>query len=341
MKAAVLRNFSEPLSIEDVPVPKVQDNEILVKVKACGMCGTDIKIWKGYKEVKELPLIMGHEPSGEIVELGDGVKDFKIGDRGIAHFYLCCGHCLFCKTNRETLCSNIRGRLGFELDGGFTEYIVIPAQNFIPIPDELSFEDACIIPDAISTTYHALSKVPVSDADNVLIMGLGGLGLHALQLAKAMGANVIGVDISEEKLDFARGLGFENLVLYDQNQARYKDSILQITNGADISIVLETVSSSETINSNLELLGKSGKVILNGYRPDPVDIPIYTFVLKELSMYGSRASCRSDVLEVIKLITDGRLKPVVSKKYRLEEINCALEDLFRGKNIGRQVISFE
>lgn len=341
MKAAVLRNFSEPLSVEDVPIPKIKNDEVLIKVKACGMCGTDIKIWSGHKKVKELPLIMGHEPAGEVVELGHGVKDLKTGDRGIAHFYLSCGHCIYCKTNRETLCSNIKGRLGFELDGGFTEYIAIPAQNFIPIPDELSFEDACIIPDAISTTYHALSKVHVSEADNVLVMGLGGLGIHGMQIARAMGANVVGVDISEEKLNFARQLGFENVVLFDKNPARYKESILRMTKGKDISIVLETVSTSETINSDLELLGKSGKIILNGYRPNPIDIPIYTFVLKELSMYGSRASCRSDVREVIKLITDGRLKPVVSKKYKLEEINCALDDLIKGKNIGRQVISFE
>ncbi|MGE5633410.1 MAG: alcohol dehydrogenase catalytic domain-containing protein [Caulobacteraceae bacterium] len=341
MKAAVLKKFKEPLVIQDVAMPKVGHDEVLLKVKSCGMCGTDVKIWSGHKKVKELPLIMGHESAGEIAELGDEVKNLKVGDRGIAHFYLSCGQCLYCKTNRETLCSNIKGRLGFELNGGFAEYVSIPAQNFIPIPDELSFEDACIIPDAISTTYHGFSKVSISKADNVLVMGLGGLGIHGLQIAKAMGANVIGVDISEEKLDFARGLGFKNLVLFDKNQEKYKDTILKMTNGADISVVLETVSSSETINSDLELLGKSGKIILNGYRSVPVDIPIYTMVLKELSMYGSRASCKNDVREVIKLINSGRIKPVVSKKYALEDVNIALGNLAQGKNIGRQVISVE
>lgn len=340
MKAAVLKNFSEPLSIENVDIPKVSCGEVLIKVRACGICGTDIKIWRGQKKVKPLPLIMGHEPAGEIVEIGDGVQDLKIGDRGIAHFYLSCGDCIYCRTKRETLCSNIKGRLGFELNGGFAEYLSIPAQNFIPIPDELSFEDACIIPDAISTTFHALSKVSIGMNDNVLIVGLGGLGIHGLQIAKSMGANVIGVDIDEKKLDFARRLGFENLVLFDKDLARYKENILKMTNGNDISVVLETVSTSETINSDLELLGKSGKLILNGYRPYPVDIPIYTLILKELSLYGSRASCKSDVFEVIKLIADGKLKPVVSKKYKLEEINDALDDLIKGVNIGRQVISF-
>lgn len=341
MKAAVLEKFSEPMVLREVPVPKVGRNEVLLKVKACGMCGTDVKIWGGHKKVKELPLIMGHEPAGEIVGLGDEVKGLKAGDRGIAHFYLSCGRCLYCKTNRETLCSNIKGRLGFELNGGFAEYISIPVQNFIPIPEELSFEAACIIPDAISTTYHGFSKVSVSSGDNVLVMGLGGLGIHGLQIAKAMGANVIGVDINEEKLNFARELGFENLVLFDRDKEKYKSNISKLTNGEDISIVLETVSTSETLNSDLEVLGKSGKIILNGYRPDPVDIPVYTLVLKELSMFGSRASCKNDVREVIKLIADGCIKPVVSKKYRLEEINCALEDLKKSKNIGRQVITFE
>lgn len=341
MKAAVLKKFNEPLIIQDVDMPKVGHDEVLLKVKSCGICGTDVKIWSGHKTGIQLPLIMGHESAGEIVELGDKVKNLKMGQGGIAHFYLSCGQCLYCRTNRETLCSNIRGRLGFELNGGFAQYISMPAQNFIPIPDELSFEEACIIPDAISTTYHAFSKVSVNKDDNVLVMGLGGLGIHGLQIAKSMGANVVGVDVNEEKLNFARELGFENLILFDKNQERFKNNILGMTNGADISIVLETVSSSETINCELELLGRSGKIVLNGYKSVPVDIPIYTMVRKELSMYGSRASCKNDVREVIKLIAGGSIKPVVSKKYALEEINIALENLAQGKNMGRQVISFE
>lgn len=341
MKGAVLENYLEPLILKEINIPKIGENDILMKVKACGICGTDVKIWSGKKSGIKLPLIMGHEAAGEIVEVGKEVENVKSGERGIAYFYLNCGSCYYCQSKQESLCSNLKGRLGFSSNGGFAEFLSLPAENFIKIPDNLSFKNACIITDAISTTYHALKKAEIKPHDYVLVMGLGGLGIHGIQVAKYFGANVIGVDIGRKKLDLAYELGFRNLVYFDQNKDTYRENVLKITNGKDISVILETVSSPLTIENNINLLGKAGKLILNGYQDIPVSIQTEIIVSKELSILGSRACSKKDVMEVINLVNMGIIKPIITKEYKLEEINMALENLRSGNSLGRQVIIFD
>ena len=340
MKAAILKEYGKPLMLEEVARPRPRASEVLIKVRACGVCGTDVKTRDGKKTGIKLPLIMGHEIAGEVVEVGADVNGIRVGDRGVIHFYLTCGECVFCRSNRETICARPLGRFGFSVDGGFAEYLSAPARNFIPIPASLPFTEASILCDAVATTYRALSKAAIQSGEQVLIMGLGGLGLHAAQIARALGASVIGVDINEAKLELAEKLGFDRLLKFELGDS-FVEAVRQAAAGNPVSVILETVSVPATVEADLKVLGGAGRLIFAGYTPTPVSLPPYAVVLNELSLYGSRASSRHDVRAVIAMIASGSVVPVITKIYRLEEVNCAIDDLKAGRSIGRQVIVME
>ena len=337
MKAAVLKQYMKPLVIEEVARPNIRPDEILVRVKACGICGTDLKICAGNKDWVKLPLIMGHEIAGEIAELGAEVRDFSIGDRGVVHFFLTCGKCSFCRENREVICDHPVGKIGFSANGGMAEYVAAPATNFIPIPDSVPFTSASIVCDAIATPYRALSKAAIQPGQYVLVMGLGGLGIHGAQIANSLGANVIGVDIDPAKLELAKRLGIQRIVRPDQNGG-VLEGVMEMADGHPISAILETVSTPASVANDLKLLGKAGKLILAGYTDAALSIVPLPVILKEQSIYGSIASSRQDVRAVLSLIEKGDITPVVNRSYPLEEVNGAMSELKNGKCIGRQVL---
>jgi len=338
MKAAVLKAFGAPFVIEDVPVPTVKPDEVLIKVAACGLCGTDIKISQGKRKDTPLPHIQGHEISGVICEVGSAVKNLKSGDRGVAHFYCSCHQCEHCLTDRETLCQRMPGRLGFTLNGGLAEYVVLPASGFIPIPEKVSLKDASILADAISTTYRGLKKGNVRAGDRVLVVGLGGLGIHAAQLAQIMGADVIGTTRSMAKIEYAKSFGLNEYVQAGENSSA---QIIEKFGGKKVDVVVETVGSPQSISTSLDLLGPSGRLVLLGYTFDePISIPPYSLVLNEISICGSRASSYKDIVEVLPWLVSGKLKAAISNSYTLDEVNFAMEQLRSGECLGRQVILF-
>ena len=338
MKAAVLKAFGEPFVVEDVPVPQIRPHEILIKVAACGLCGTDIKISAGKRKDTPLPHIQGHEISGVVEAIGSDVKGLKAGDRGVVHFYCSCHRCEYCLSDRETLCQNIQGRLGFTLDGGLAEYVAAPATNFIPIPDDVSLKDASILADAISTSYRGLRKGGVKEGSKVLVVGLGGLGIHACQLAEIMGANVVGTTRSMEKIEYAQRYGLKK---YVQAGGDTSAQIVEAFGGERADVVVETVTNPQTLPVDLAVLGPSGRLILLGYSFDvPMTIPPYSLVLDEISIYGSRASSHGDISAVLPWLASGKLKAAISNTYSLDEINYAMEQLRDGKCLGRQVILF-
>lgn len=338
MRAAVLTEFGKPLKIEEREMPKAGKGEILVKVAAIGICGTDLKIWHGKKDDTPLPLIMGHEIAGTIETVGEGVTSLVSGMRGVVHFYCSCHECELCRDNRETLCQNMNGRLGFSRDGGMREYITVSAENFIPVPDNVNLEEVCIVADAISTVYRGLTRAGIKKGENVLVVGMGGLGVHAVQMAKALGANVVGVDVDDAKLEFARKYGCERSV---NTKGKNADEIINEINKfgiKGIDIVLETVSRTETLEVDLKLLNPSGRIVILGYGAPSVQLTPYSFVKGEVTILGSRASSREDTKHALDLIAQGLIKPAISNYYRLEDVNKALAALEEGKVLGRQVL---
>jgi len=336
MKAMVLKEFNQPLSLEDVEKPCYGEHDVLVKVKAAGLCGTDLKIQQGKIPVKELPLIQGHEISGIIAETGSQIKNFKVGDEVLISFYIPCNECELCKVERKTICENLIGRLGFELNGGFAEYVMVPESSLIRKPKELSFSEAAIISCSMGTVYHALLKrAKIKEGDCVAMIGAsGGLGLHAIQIAKTLNSKVIGVDITEEKLELMKKYGADEVI--DASKNGWGQRIVEISEGRGADKILEFVSRKETVEEDIKSLRKGGKLVLVAYSDSvPLQINSLKVVLNELEILGTRAGTKEDIEKCVELIVEGKLKPVISKTFSLEEINQAMSILKEGKLSGR------
>jgi propanol-preferring alcohol dehydrogenase len=338
MRAMVLEEFGKPLQLREVPVPEIGDEEALVQVHACGLCGTDLKISGGKLAGIPTPLIMGHEPAGVVVEVGSRVTNVKVGDHVALALYVTCGQCEFCRTGNESLCVNLVGRPGFELNGGFAEYFKVPARNLFRVAPHVPFEQVALLADCIATIWHAVCRrAEVKIGQTVVVVGAGGLGVHAIQLLKLAGARVIAVDVAEDKLEFARQWGAD--VTIHSRQEDVVSRVKELTDGLGAHAVLEFVGLPETIAADLRFLRRGGVLTLVGYAPDkPFTADSADIVLLEKRIVGSRANTKQDLVEVIRLMEEGKIRGAITNRYRLEEVNEALEALRRGEILGRVVV---
>ncbi|MCX6001548.1 MAG: alcohol dehydrogenase catalytic domain-containing protein [Chloroflexi bacterium] len=204
MRAAVLKQYGSPLTVEEVDDPVLSPNDVMVRVKACSLCGSDLKIASGKFPGTTLPHIPGHEIAGEVYKVGDQVTKLSAGDNVVVYFYVTCGVCRYCKSGNDSLCENLRGHIGFNVNGGMAEFLSVPSSCLIPFGSSISFTHAALMPDAIATSYHALrTQGKLKKGEVAVVIGIGGLGLHAVQIAKALGATVIAVDIDDHHLEKA------------------------------------------------------------------------------------------------------------------------------------------
>lgn len=337
MQAMVLKAFGQPLELEERPVPEPGPGEVLVQVEACGVCGTDLKIVAGKLPNINPPRIPGHEIAGRIAAVGAGVRHLRPGQRVTCYYYVTCGTCRNCRTGRETICTDFRGRLGFERDGGFAEYVLVPEENCLILPDGIRAEDAAVLEDAVATPYHALvTRGGLSAGESVVVMGVGGLGIHAVQVAKAAGAAVLAVDIDERHLDLARDYGADSTLRYEPEG--YQAAVARLVGAPDM--VLETVSRPETIEANAKVLRPGGRLVMVGYSPGVLlQLETAHVVLSEVTLIGSRAAGRHEVARAIELVARGAVRPVIHRRFRLAEVNEALEALRQGATVGRAVVA--
>ena len=204
MQAMVLNDYKSPLVWQSMPDPACGPQDVILRVRANGLCATDLKIADGAVPTVRLPHILGHEAAGEVVEVGTEVKSLQSGDHVTIYPTQSCGFCDYCRLGQENYCLTAP-RSGFEVDGGFSEYLRVPQRNAVKIDAQVSWEAAAIIPDALASTYHAtMQRGRIQAGETVVVVGLGGLGIHALQMALIMGANVIAVDIETDKLNAAK-----------------------------------------------------------------------------------------------------------------------------------------
>ncbi len=338
MKAMVLTEFNQPLRLQDLPVPVPGPREIVVKVHYCGICGTDLKIVGGkLPGIIALPHVPGHEIAGEVASLGPGVSGLAVGDRGIAYIYAACHDCELCRSGRENICFTLK-RLGFELPGGYAEYVKMPAYNFCKVAPASSLEGMSVLTDAVATPYHALKSIAsVRQGQTVLIVGAGGLGLHAVQLARLAGARVAAADLRPESLEQARRYGAELLVKTSEGDP--KKAILDWTGGAGVDIVLEGVGRDVTFSWSLYCLKRGGTLVIMGYDPQhPITVNTKEMHYNEWRIAGTRAATKQDLVELVAMTERGELKPVVAKVLPLEETNVGLDAVKSGEYLGRVVI---
>jgi len=337
----VLYEFGARLEMRDLPRPKAGPGEVLIKVRACGVCGTDLKMRAGKLKLKpSLPHVMGHEPAGEICEIGQGVRNLELGDRVAVYFYQSWHKCKTCDEGFETSCAHQKGQIGFSTNGAFAEYLVVPAENVGKLADHVSYSHGAIIADAIATTLQALRDCArLKRGETVLIVGIGGLGLHAIQIAKLLGARVIAVDTEDKKLDLARKYGADHVV-----NARSPDILESVRtackyDGPDVA--LDLVGNADSIQLCILAAKAGARVVLVGYDPAAkVLIEPFSLVARQLVISGSRAASLQTFRDAVELINEEKIKPVVTNRFPAVRVNEALETLHAGKVSGRAVIEW-
>ncbi|HDH58399.1 MAG TPA: hypothetical protein ENF16_07300 [Bacteroidetes bacterium] len=332
MKAALFHGSGKPLEITEVPTPEPGAGEILVKVAACGVCHTDLHyIDHGVPTFKDPPMILGHEPSGIVAKAGAGVKNFKEGDKVLLPAVLTCGYCVNCRRGRENICDNMI-MFGNHVDGAYAEYVIAPAKDAIPMPDDVPLEEGSIIADAISTPYHAVViRGQVKAGDNVVVFGCGGVGINAVQVAAAVGASVIAVDIVPEKLEMARKLGAQAVVNASKEE-RIDKTIKKLTGGgADVSF--EAIGNPKTIQDAFACIRKGGRTVVIGYTNKNVELPASKIMFFEQEIIGSLGCRPVDYPKIIEMARTGKikLKELVTGRFPLEKINDAF-DLLRNND---------
>ncbi|MFC1563094.1 galactitol-1-phosphate 5-dehydrogenase [candidate division KSB1 bacterium] len=292
MKALVLKEYNR-FNYEDVPEPEMGADEVLIEVKACGICGSDVHGMDGSTGRRIPPIIMGHEASGIIAEMGKNVKDFSIGEHVTFDSTIYCGTCHFCRRGLINLCDN-RRVMGVSCDeyhqnGAFAEYVAVPKRILYRLPDGLSFEQAAMV-EALSIAFHAVDRIPISLNDSAVVIGTGMIGLLIIQLLKAAGCGkIIAVDIEQNKLDLSCKLGADIGLRSDINDIPAEIYKITCNRGADIAF--EAVGITPTIKIAVESLIKGGALTLIGNLLPTVELPLQIAVTRQLSIFGSCASC--------------------------------------------------
>ncbi|MGE5157978.1 MAG: alcohol dehydrogenase AdhP [Gemmatimonas sp.] len=337
MKAAVVRSFGKPLVIEDVPVPAPGPGEVLVKVKACGVCHTDLHAASGDWPVKPTPpFIPGHEAAGIVAAVGPDVTNLKVGDAvGVAWLHDACLRCEYCETGWETLCEH-QHNTGYSVNGGFAEYVIASAPFAARLPQNVDFAAVAPILCAGVTTYKGLKETEARPGEWVVISGVGGLGHIAVQYAKAMGLKVVGVDIADDKLKLAKESGADHAVNARSNGA--VESVLQATGGGAHGVLVTAVSTPAFAQA-LRMVRRKGTVSLVGLPPGEFPTPIFDVVLKRITIRGSIVGTRRDLDEAVGFAVDGKVKAEISKA-PLSDINAIFDRMKAGKIDGRVVLDF-
>lgn len=335
MKAAVVREFGKPLSIDEVPVPEPGPGMIQVRIKATGVCHTDLHAAEGDWPVRpNPPFIPGHEGVGFVSAVGQGVKHVKEGDRvGVPWLYSACGHCKHCLGGWETLCES-QQNTGYSVNGGFAEYVVADPNYVGHLPANIDFADIAPVLCAGVTVYKGLKVTDTKPGDWVVISGIGGLGHMAVQYASAMGLNVAAVDIDDTKLDLARRLGASVTV-----NAATEDPVARIRSETDGGAqgVLVTAVSRQAFQQAVGMVGRGGTVSLNGLPPGDFPLDIFGMVLNGVTVRGSIVGTRLDLQESLDFAADGKVKATIHKA-RLEDVNDIFERMRKNQIEGRMVM---
>ena len=345
MKAMVLRELGGPLRLEEVPTPKIGPNDALVRVRATGVGLTVVIMVAVPGRVTSFPRIPGHEVAGEVVEIGSEVATVKVGDRVTCHFYLTCKVCPFCRSGRETLCPNFRGNVGMACDGGYAEYMAIPAVNLCPIPPEVSDLEAAIAADAICTPLHACrEEARVGPGDRILVVGAGGgVGIHMVQMAKLCGGFVLAADLSDAKLEMAKAVGADELI--DVRREELSQQVLAKTDGRGVDAAIDCVASSETLEAGLRSLARAGRLVIIGSRPREVFGVEPTFRVdaqwmlnRMLEIHGSRYVSLAELAQTLELLRQKRIRAIVTRTFPLEGAEEAHQLLRQNALVGRAAL---
>ncbi len=340
MKAMILKGPKTAFERVDVPDPVAGPGEAVARVLACGS-GLTIQHIKAGRIAAEFPRIIGHEITGEIVEVGKGASGLSVGDPVTAYYYLSCGHCRWCLAELEPLCENCGGNVGRNCDGGYAEYIKLPAHIFIKLPEGLDYRahpaEIGVVNDAIATPYKVLRRARVKAGETVAVFGAGGgLGVHQLMMAKWARAHVIAVDVARDKFDACRKAGADDVV--DAASSDAAEALMDLTHGRGVDVAIDYVSTTSTLEAGAKALGRHGRLVTLGGAGQRFQVSSLDMLLKEQDLLGSRYVSRVEVLEALDLVARREVWPKVTDIRPLEEAEAVHERVERSEVIGRAAL---
>ena len=364
MKAAVLSAIGGPLTIEEIPTPEPHAGEVLVRVTSCGVCHTDLHVIKG-EVAFPIPCVLGHEIAGVVADVAPGVTTVQPGDAVVCSFIMPCGTCDYCARGRDDLCatffamnrlngtlydgtSRLRRADGSTLAmysmGGLAEYAVVPATDVFPAPANLPLAECCILGCAMMTAYGAVkNQARIQPRDRVAVVGVGGIGSSVVQIARAFGAGqIIAVDVQDDKLEAAKGLGATHTV--NAAQEDVVTAVQSVTEGLGVDVAIEALGRPETVVNAFNITCDGGRMVVIGIAPGTTTAPIeITRLVRRgiqlMGSYGSRV--RTDLPEVLTLAARGQVSvsQPITRRYPLERADEAYATLNRGEIVGRAIIT--
>lgn len=336
MECLQIREWGGDLHREEVPVPEPNADEVLVDVEAASVGLTVRNAINGDLGDDEsfLPRIPGHEIVGTVAEAGSSAVPFEAGDAVAAYFYLICDRCSACLSSRESLCERFRGFIGVHVDGGYAEYVSLPATSVVSIPTSLDWVEATTIPDAVATPYHVITqRANVRPGDDVMVLGAGGgVGIHLVQLADHYGGEVTAVDLSEEKLRACRDVGAEHTI----NTSRTSLSEAHADLGIEYDSIVDFTGSMALLETAMSALAPRGRLVnLTGFPDRTFELSPREQTLGELEVVGSRYCSRYELRRAAELVDDGVVTPVVSDVVGLDGVDDLLGTIEAGELVGR------
>jgi alcohol dehydrogenase, propanol-preferring len=337
MKAAVLHNFKTPLALEEVDRPTPGPDEVLIEVEACGVCHSDLHVadgdWPQLAKIVKKPLILGHEIAGRVVEKGEAVRDHQIGDRvGIPWIFSSCGECEMCREGNENLCAK-QQITGVTVDGGYAEFVKAPARHATKIPEALSSIEAAPLFCAGVTVYRALKKAHIQPGQRLAVFGVGGLGHLAVQIGVGLGAEVTAIDVSDEKLTYAKSLGATETL-----NATTLDVPKHFRKRGGAHAVLVTSAAKAAYDAAFPCVRPMGVLLVVGLPADSLCFSPISMAGTEIRIQASAVGTRQDLREVLAMAAEGKVRCQVTAR-PLPSANEVLDDLRHGRIAGRAVLT--
>ena len=334
MRAALLHDFKQPLALEDVAVPTPSADEVLIKIEACGVCHSDLSIaegeWPQLKRLIKKPLIPGHEVVGRVVEKGNDVHHLQVGDRvGVAWLHWACGECELCKEGLENLCPK-QAITGGSVDGGYAEFIKAKASHALKVPPNLAPEEAAPLFCAGVTVYRAVKHANLQPGQRLAVFGIGGLGHLAIQIAKSFGAQVIAVDIADDKLKLATQLGADQTINATSEDVA---KVFRNMGGAHAAIV--AASSKAAYNQAFSAVRSAGTLVVVGLPSEDLSFP--AIMMREIKIRSVATGTREDMRGVLDLAANGKIRCLI-QTCRLDDVNQVFDQMRKGQITGRIVI---
>ena len=349
MKSARIIGPNEPLEVVESENPAPQDNQVVVKVKAVGVCHSDLHLWEGGYDLGDgqfmkvtdrgvkYPVTPGHEIVGTVEEMGSNVNGYSKGDEVLVYPWIGCGECPACKVGNENLCDAPKS-LGVFQDGGYSDFALVPHYKYLAKLDGVNPDSATSIACSGLTAYNAIKKSNMNSPEFLVIVGAGGLGLMGVQIAKAItNAKIICVDLDDSKLETAKEMGADFVV--NSKDPETSQKIISICNDKGADSVVDFVNAPPTAKLGISVLRKRGNLVLVGLFGGSMELSLVTIPLKSITIQGAYTGNYNDMVELLDLTRKGTINPIITKRYTLDEANTALEDLKARKILGRAVIN--